>query len=41
MMAGGADLEALSHELEAASQGEEDEELAKAAEQFRQEAGQE
>lgn len=41
MMAGGADLEALSHELESASRGEEDEDLAKAAEQFRQEAGSE
>ncbi len=41
MMAGGADLEALSHELESASRGEEDENLARAAEQFRQEAGSE
>jgi simple sugar transport system ATP-binding protein len=39
MMAGGADLEALSHELESASRGEEDENLAQAAKQFRQEAG--
>jgi len=39
MMAGGADLEALSHELEAASQeGEAGEELAEAAELFRAEA---
>jgi simple sugar transport system ATP-binding protein len=38
MMAGGADLEALSHELEAASQeGEAGEELAEAAELFRAE----
>jgi simple sugar transport system ATP-binding protein len=39
MMAGGADLEALSHELEAASQeGEAGEGLAEAAELFRAEA---
>jgi hypothetical protein len=38
MMAGGADLEALSHELEAASQeGEAGEGLAEAAELFRAE----
>ena len=41
MMAGGADLEALSHELESASRGEEDDDLAKAAEQFKPEAGSE
>lgn len=41
MMAGGADLEALSHELASASRGtdsEEDEEMAAAAEQLRREA---
>jgi simple sugar transport system ATP-binding protein len=39
MMAGGADLEALSHELEAASGSEGDDDLASAAEEFRREAG--
>lgn len=38
MMAGGADLEALSHELESASRDDDSEELARAAEQFRREA---
>ena len=39
MMAGGADLEALSHELESASRGDEDAEMAQAAQEFRKEAG--
>lgn len=39
MMAGGADLEALSHELQAASQESGDEGLAEAAAEFDAEAG--
>lgn len=42
MMAGGADLEALSHELESASRGEDDDEdMAQAAKEFRKGAGSE
>ena len=39
MMAGGADLEVLSHELESASRGEDDDALREAAKGFRAEAG--
>jgi simple sugar transport system ATP-binding protein len=41
MMAGGADLQALSHELEAASGGEDEPDLASAAKEFRREAASE
>jgi len=41
MMAGGADLQALSHELESASGDEGEDDLASAAREFRQEAGNE